>query len=116
MCLMLGAAEVVSRCWCAERMAACSPRDCLLQGMASLKAEVVDADEFNALLMDNHLITAAMPLIDRHALNATDAVILRLAATSPPNSGRARTTLCSSRPTSDFLKSSATGRVTATST
>lgn len=78
MCLMLGAAEVAS-VLVRRRNSGAFPASSLSQSMVNLKAEVVDADEFNTLSMDNDLISAAMPLIDRHAINATDAVLLRLA-------------------------------------
>ena len=78
MCLMLGVAEVVSVLVRRRNSDLLSPT-AFAQGMINLKAEIVDADDFNVLPIDNSLIAAAMPLIEKHAVNATDAVILRLA-------------------------------------
>jgi hypothetical protein len=75
---MLGAAEVIS-VLVRRKNAGVLPRAVFAQGLANLKAEVVDADEFSTLPTDNDLITAAMPLIDQHNINSTDAVVLRLA-------------------------------------
>lgn len=78
MCLMLGTAEVVSVLVRRKNSHMLSPT-AFSHGMINLKAEVIDAEKFNTLPIDNNLITAAMPFIKRHSLNATDAVILRLA-------------------------------------
>jgi predicted nucleic acid-binding protein len=78
MCLMLGAAEIAS-VLVRRRNSGVLSAAAFAQGMTNLKTEVVDADEFNTLPMDNDLIAAAMGLIDKHAINATDAVVLRLA-------------------------------------
>jgi predicted nucleic acid-binding protein len=78
MCLMLGAAEVASVLVRSRNNGALSAAT-FSQRLANLKAEVVDDEEFNTVPMDNDLITAAMPFIDKHAVNATDAVVLRLA-------------------------------------
>jgi predicted nucleic acid-binding protein len=78
MCLMLGAAEVAS-VLVRRRNSGVLSLTAFAQGMTNLKTEVVDADEFHTLSMDNDLIAAAMGLIDKHAINATDAVVLRLA-------------------------------------
>jgi predicted nucleic acid-binding protein len=78
MCLMLGAAEVAS-VLVRRRNGGVLPVAVFSQSLANLKAEVVDRDEFNTLSVDNDLITAAMLFIERHAVNATDAVVLRLA-------------------------------------
>jgi predicted nucleic acid-binding protein len=78
MCLMIGAAEVAS-VLVRRRNSGVLSATTFSQSMANLKAEIVDQEEFNTLPMDNDLITAAMPFIDRHSVNATDAVVLRLA-------------------------------------
>jgi predicted nucleic acid-binding protein len=78
MCLMLGAAEVVS-VLVRRRNGGLLPAAACAQGVTNLKSEVVDADAFNTLAAENDGIAAAMPLIDVHAINANDAVVLRLA-------------------------------------
>jgi len=42
-----------------------------------LKAEVIDHEEFAVASVDDALLLAALDLITKHNLNATDAVILR---------------------------------------
>ena len=78
MCLMLGAAEVVSVLIRRRNGGAISAAVCA-QGVLNLQDEVVASDEFHTLEASNHLITAALPFIDRHSLNATDTIVLRLA-------------------------------------
>jgi hypothetical protein len=77
LCLMLGAAEVVSVLVRRRNGGLLTPA-AFAQGMANLKAEVVDAEDFNALPLANDLVIAALPLIDKHAVNSTDAIVLRL--------------------------------------
>jgi len=77
-CLMLGAAEVAS-VLVRRRNSGRLSKTAFIQGMTNLKTEVVDSDDFNTLPVDNDLIIAAMPFIEKHSVNATDAVILRLA-------------------------------------
>jgi hypothetical protein len=74
--LMLGVAEVTS-VLVRRRNAGVLSQAAFSQGMSNLKAEVLDDDDFSTLSADNQLITAALPLIDKHSLNATDAVVLR---------------------------------------
>jgi predicted nucleic acid-binding protein len=76
MCLMLGAAEVVS-VLVRRRNGGVLSSATFSQAMNNLKSEVIDAADFNTLPMDNDLITAALPLIDQHAVNANDAVVLQ---------------------------------------
>ena len=76
MCLMWGAAEVVSVLVRAKNGGRLSPAAFQL-GMNNLKAEILDDPLFNTLAADNGLVVAALPLIDKHALNASDAVLLR---------------------------------------
>src|SRR4051794_37254974 len=71
-CLMLGVAEVVS-VLVRRRNGGVIPAAAYAQGVLNLSAEVVNAEAFRTLEADNHLIAAAMPSIDLHALNATDS-------------------------------------------
>jgi len=77
LCLMLGVAEVAS-VLVRRRNGLILSQAAFLQGMSNLKAEVLDDDDFCALPAGNDLIAAALPLIDKHSLNATDAVVLRV--------------------------------------
>jgi predicted nucleic acid-binding protein len=77
MCLMLGAAEVASVLVRRRNAGRLLPAR-FIQGMLNLSAEIVNNPNFNALAADNDLIAAAVPLIEQHSINSTDAVVLRL--------------------------------------
>jgi predicted nucleic acid-binding protein len=77
-CLMLGVAEVAS-VLVRKRNSGLLSAIAFSQSMTNLVSEIVDHDELNTLPIDNDLIAAAIPLIERYALNSTDAVVLRLA-------------------------------------
>jgi hypothetical protein len=47
--------------------------------MADFSAEIIHAPNLRQLPADNALVLAALPLIQAHSINATDAVILRSA-------------------------------------
>jgi predicted nucleic acid-binding protein len=47
------------------------------QAMSNFRAEVLDAPDFQILATTDALILASHPLIVRHSLNATDAIVLR---------------------------------------
>ena len=47
--------------------------------MLELKAEIIDHDEFVAASLNDDWLDSALPLVVKHNLNATDAVILRSA-------------------------------------
>lgn len=77
MCLMLGAAEVVSVLVRRRNSGRLSPT-LFAQGMHNFRAEVIEADDFTTLPVDDDLIDAALLLIERHSINATDSLVLRL--------------------------------------
>ena len=77
LCLMAGAAEVVSVLVRHRNNGAISSAACS-QAMSNLRAEVIDAADFLTLPADNDIVVAALPFIDLHALNAHDAVVLRV--------------------------------------
>lgn len=77
LCLMLGVAEVVSVLVRRRNGGLLSPA-IFTQGMSNLKAEVLDNDDFTKLTADYDFIIAALPLIEKHSLNATDAIVLRV--------------------------------------
>ena len=47
--------------------------------MAEFCAEVVEATDFPLQAVSDDLVRTSLPLIEQHALNATDALILRCA-------------------------------------
>ena len=49
------------------------------QAMLSLAAEVIHSPAIHTLSADNALVIAAVPLIELHSVNATDAILLRSA-------------------------------------
>ncbi len=49
------------------------------QALVDFGAEVVSSNILNKLVAGNALVTAALPLIGVHSVNATDAILLRLA-------------------------------------
>lgn len=49
------------------------------QAMANFRVEVLDDVNFKLISTDAHLISSSHPLIEKYALNATDALILRSA-------------------------------------
>src|SRR5688500_2903031 len=77
LCLMLGVAEVIS-VLVRRRNGGVLSADAYSHGMSNLKAEVLDDDNFTILPVGDDVIIAALPLIDKHSLNATDAIVLRV--------------------------------------
>jgi predicted nucleic acid-binding protein len=77
-CLMLGAAEVVS-VLVRRKNAGILPVIAFRQSMLNLRDEVIRGNAVMALATDNYLIETALPLIDRHAVNSTDAIVLQAA-------------------------------------
>ena len=77
-CATIGVLEVVS-ILTRKRNDGRLPEPLFAQAMANFKAEVLDAADFSiAPLADSQVLTA-LPLITRHNLNATDAILLRAA-------------------------------------
>jgi predicted nucleic acid-binding protein len=76
--LRLGAAEVVS-ILIRKRNAKILSRSITIQALTDLEAEIITQAALRKLDADADLINAALPLIVRHSINATDAVQLRSA-------------------------------------
>jgi hypothetical protein len=76
-CLMLGGAEVAS-VLVRRRNGGRLPPAAFAQDMTNLIDEIVNNPGFPALAAPNGLIVAALPLIETHSINSTDAVVLRL--------------------------------------
>src|SRR5437867_13373860 len=77
LCLMLGVAEVAS-VLVRRRNSGILSQAAFSDGMTNLKAEVLDDDDFCTLPAGNDLIVAALPFIDKHSLNSTDGIVLRI--------------------------------------
>lgn len=78
MCLMLGVAEIAAALARKRNGGIITPA-VFSTGMIQLRTEVLDAKEFTKLPADNALISISIPLSDKHAINATDAVLLQTA-------------------------------------
>jgi predicted nucleic acid-binding protein len=78
MCLMLGAAEVVAALVRKRNGGQITPA-VFAVALLQFRGEVLDAVDFLKLPVDNLLIGASLPLLDKHSLNATDAILLQLA-------------------------------------
>lgn len=77
-CLMLGAAEVAAALARKRNGSPITPT-AYAQAMANLRAEVLAAPDFTRLSSDNSLIDASIPLLDKYAINSSDAICLRAA-------------------------------------
>jgi len=76
MCLTLGTLEVIS-IFVRKKNASTIPHAAFNQAMTDLRSEVIDAAHFTKIPTTDSLGNAAAPLVAKHSLNATDAVILR---------------------------------------
>jgi predicted nucleic acid-binding protein len=77
-CLMLGAAEVAAALARKRNSGQLTPA-VYAAAMTQLRVEVVDVASFLKLPADNALVKAAISLLDKHPINATDAVLLHTA-------------------------------------
>lgn len=78
MALLLGVGEIVS-ILVRRRNAGQISETAFQQAMAEFRAEVIDAPDFSLQSVTNDWVLTSLPLIEQHALNATDAVVLRCA-------------------------------------
>jgi len=78
MCLILGLLEVISTL-VRKRNDRRLEEKMFHQALLTFRAEVMQADDFEILSVGDPLILAAAPLIEKHNLNATDAIVLRSA-------------------------------------
>ncbi|HEX5270826.1 MAG TPA: type II toxin-antitoxin system VapC family toxin [Gemmataceae bacterium] len=76
--LMIGGAEVAAAI-ARKRNGGAISRITFRVAMADLRAEGLNAADFTKPPADNMAINASIPLIDTHAINATDAVVLYVA-------------------------------------
>jgi predicted nucleic acid-binding protein len=75
LCLMLGGAEVAAALVRKRNGGTLIPA-AFAAAMLDLRTEVLDAIDFTKPPADNSAINASIPLTDKHAINATDAVVL----------------------------------------
>jgi predicted nucleic acid-binding protein len=78
LCLMLGGAEVAAAL-VRRRNAGAISATTFGAAMIDLRAEVLDAADFTKPAADNPIINASIPFLDKHSINATDAVVLYVA-------------------------------------
>ena len=78
MCLIVGVSEVIS-IFVRKKNAHLITPEIFSQALVDFRAEVIDADAFKLISIEDTLVFASHPLIEKHALNATDAIILRSA-------------------------------------
>jgi hypothetical protein len=77
-CLMLGVAEVLATLVRRRRSGRLTP--VLFQGaVLHLRAELLQPTEFVRWPVDNNLLVASLPFIERYHLGAVDSVLLRVA-------------------------------------
>ncbi len=76
MCRTLGILEVMST-FVRKKNASVVPHTAFNQAMTDFRSEVIDAVSFTKISVTDSLVNAAATLVDKHSLNATDAVILR---------------------------------------
>lgn len=78
MCLALGIGEVISA-FVRKKNAGLITEAAFVQAMTDFRAEVVDSVSFKLVAVDDALIFASHLLIEKHSINATDALVLRSA-------------------------------------
>ena len=76
MCLTLGILEVIS-IFVRKKNASAVLHTAFNQAMTDFRSEVIDAANFAKIPATDSLVNAAAALVEKHSLNATDAVILR---------------------------------------
>lgn len=76
--LNVGIAEVVA-VLVRKKNAGQLPPAALAQALVEFKAEIILPPGLHRIVADNALVFAALPLIEAHSVNATDAVVLRSA-------------------------------------
>lgn len=77
-CLMIGGAEAAAALVRKRNGGVMSPAS-FATAMTELRAEVLNAPDLLKPESDNRLISASIPLLDKHGINATDAVVLQTA-------------------------------------
>lgn len=78
MCLVVGTGEVIS-IFVRKKNAGHITPAAFSQALVDFRAEVIDHDAFKLASVEDTLVFASHPLIEKHSLNATDALVLRSA-------------------------------------
>jgi len=82
--LNVGIAEIVS-ILVRKRNARIISHPACAQALNDFRAEVIDNAQLRKVTTTTALVTAALPLIERNSINATDAILLRSALDSAAN-------------------------------
>jgi predicted nucleic acid-binding protein len=75
LCLIIGVSEVIS-IFVRKKNARLITPEAFAQALVDFRTEVIEADAFKLISIEDPLVFASHPLIEKHALNATDALIL----------------------------------------
>jgi len=78
MCLSVGTGEIIS-VLARKKNAGLMTAAVFSQAMVDFRAEVIGAVDFQLVGVDDALVFASHPLIEKYSLNATDALVLRSA-------------------------------------
>jgi predicted nucleic acid-binding protein len=78
MCLVIDISEVIS-IFVRKKNANLITHDAFSQALVDFRAEIIDSVAFRLASVEDALVFASHPLIEKHFLNATDALILRSA-------------------------------------
>jgi len=78
MCLMIGIGEVIS-IFVRKRNDGRITASVFTQAIADFQAEVINAPDFECIMTDSIQVMKSWELIEKHSLNATDAIVLRSA-------------------------------------
>jgi predicted nucleic acid-binding protein len=76
MCLVIGTGEVIS-IFVRKKNAKIITDVLFSQTLVDFRAEVIDTVAFKLVSVEDALVVASYPLIERYSLNATDALVLR---------------------------------------
>jgi predicted nucleic acid-binding protein len=76
LCLIIGISEVIS-IFVRKKNAQLITPEAFSQALMDFRTEVIEADAFKLISVEDTLVFASHSLIEKHALNATDALILR---------------------------------------
>ena len=78
LCLIVGVSEVIS-IFVRKKNARLITPEAFSQALVDFRTEVIEVDAFKLMSIEDTLVFASHPLIEKQALNATDALILRSA-------------------------------------
>jgi predicted nucleic acid-binding protein len=76
LCLIVGVSEVIS-IFVRKKNARLITPEAFSQALVDFRTEIIEVDAFKLISIEDTLVFASHPLIEKHALNATDALILR---------------------------------------